>query len=538
MRRATRCLLLLGVLALAACGRERAEPEGGGGGRADGTPSPRARPTFVHARGKDSPTADPALATDGESAILLVNVFDTLVRFQYGTFETEPALAESWEIAPDKRSATFRLREGVRFHDGTPLDGPAAALSFERQRDKEHRFHFTKGEYPYWGDMFDFVTKVSAPDARTVRFEASEPLPPFFLSLLAMFSSSIVSPKALEKGEAFVQRNPIGTGPFRLESWALGSEIVLAANDEWWGGPPKLGRLVLKVMPELHAAYAALETGTVHGIDNVAAQDVARVRANPKLALKQVSAGLSVCYLSMNNDAPPFDDARVRRAVALAIDKPRLVRSAYEGLATPIATLLPPGMEGHLKIEDRRRDVEAAKRLLAEAGAAGAKVRLQYPGNPRPYLPDPNTTATQIREDLREIGLDVELKKEEWSPYLALMQDGRHQMGILGWSPDVPDADNYLYVLLDKDNAIKGSANNVSFYRSDAFHEKVLAARRSHDPAERRRLYEDAQRIAFEDCPLVPLVAMPRTAAMTARAQGFVLDPVTSPRFAWTSLSE
>jgi peptide/nickel transport system substrate-binding protein len=537
MRRGTRCLLLLAGVALAACGRERVEPTGGGAGA--GTTSPGARPTFVHARGKDSQTADPALATDGESAILLVNVFDTLVRFKYGSFETEPALAESWEIAPDKRSATFRLREGVTFHDGTPLDGPAAALSFERQRDPKHPFHFSKGEYPYWNSLFGFVTKVEAPDAGSVRFEASEPLPPFFLALLAMFSSSIVSPKALAMGEAFVQRNPVGTGPFRLASWETGSEITLQANDGWWGGRPALGKLVLKVTSDVRTMYTLLETGAVHGIDNVAPQDVARVQANPRLSLKQVTAGLSVCYLSMNNDVPPFTDVRVRRAVSMAINKPGLVKSAYEGLATPISTLLPAGMEGHLAIPERPRDLDAARRLLKEAGAEGAKVTLHFPSNVRPYLPDPNTTATQIREDLREIGLVVELKKEEWGPHLALMQSGRHQMGILGWSPDVPDADNYLYVLLDKDGATgDGSANNVSFYRSEAFHEKVLAARRSYDPAERRRLYEDAQRIAFEDCPLVPLVAMPRTAAMTVRAQGFVLDPVTSPRFAWTSLSE
>jgi peptide/nickel transport system substrate-binding protein len=503
---------LLALVALAACGRDRVEPSGGGTGSGDaaGT-SPGGRPTLVYARGKDSPTADPALATDGESAILLVNVFDGLVRFRYGKIDVEPALAESWEIAQDKRSATFRLRAGVRFHDGTPLDGPAAALSFERQRDKRHRHHFTDGEYPYWGDMFGSVAAVTAPDDRTVRFEFSEPMPPFFLEMLALFSASVVSPKALEQGKEFVLRNPVGTGAFRFVSWQSGREITLEANDEWWGGRPKVGRLVLKVTS---------------------------VRGDARLALQQVPTALSVCYLSLNNDAPPFTDVRVRRAVAMGINKAGLVRAAYQGLATPIASLLPPGMTAHLPIPDRARDVEGAKRLLREAGAAGAKVTLHFPSNVRPYLPDPDTTATQIREDLREIGLEVELKKEEWTSHLALMQDGRHQMGILGWTPDVPDADNYLHVLLDKDNARKGSASNVSFYRSEAFHEKVAAARRSHDAAERKGLYEEAQRIAFDDCPLVPLIAMPRTAALSVRVRGFVLDPMTSPRFAWTSIAD
>lgn len=524
MNRSAAGVLVLLASSLVSCGRERVVPTAGAG------------PTFVYARGKDSPTADPAVATDGESALLISNVFDGLVRFEYGGFDVEPALATSWEVAADKRSATFSLRPGVRFHDGTACDGPAVALSFERQRDVAHPFNFRKDRYPYWGDMFGFVSKVSAPDAKTVRFEASEPLPPFFLPLLAVFSSSVVSPAALAKGKEYVAGHPVGTGAFRFVSWESGQEIDLEANPDWWGGRPALGRLVLKVVPSPKGALLALENGQVQGIDAVDTHDVARVETNRSLRLHRVSAGLSVCYLSLNNDAPPFDDVRVRRAVALAIDKPRIVRAAYSGIAAPIATLLPPGMDGHLEIKDRVRDTAAARALLKEAGAEGKRVRLHYMSNPRPYVPDPDALAAQIREDLREAGLEVDLRKEEWVRHLPLMQNGEHQMGILGWSPDVADADNYLYVLLDKESAVKGSANNVSFYRSEAFHEKVAAARRSYDPGERRRLYEDAQRIAFDDVPMVPLVALPRMAALSVRAKGFALEPVSSPRFAWTTL--
>ena len=516
--------LALALAALPACGRDTG---GGGAGK-----------TFVYARGKDSPTADPALATDGESALLITNVFDTLVRFKYGGFDVEPALATSWTEASDHRTLTFKLREKLLFHDGAPCDAAAVALSFERQRDEGHRFHFTKGRYPYWGDMFGSVSKTVAVDVSTVRFDFSEPMPPFFLQLLAMFSSSIVSPKALEQGETYVQRHPVGTGPFRFVSWATAQEIVLEANPDWYGGKPKIDRLILKVKQEPHDAYLALESGQVQGIDNVAARDVARARANPALLLHSSPKRLSICYLSMNNEVAPFTDVRVRRAVALAVDKARIVHAAYEDIAAPVSTLIPPDMDTTLDLPDRKRDVVEAKRLLAEAGASGAKVRLHFPGNPRPYMPDPNTLATQIKEDLREVGLDVELRKEEWSPHLTLMQNGDHQLGLLGWSPDIADPDNYIYVLLDKEGAVKGSANNVSFYRSEAFHERVAAARRSYDPSERHRLYLEAQKIAFDDVPLVPLIAMPRTAATTAKAKGFLIDPISSPRFAWTSLAD
>jgi peptide/nickel transport system substrate-binding protein len=490
--------------------------------------------TFVYSRGKDSPGLDPAQETDGESALVLVNVYDTLVQYRLGSAtEIEPALATSWEPSPDRRAMTFTLREGVRFHDGRPCDAEAVVASFERQRDPGHRFRMD-GSYPYWQSMFQSVARTVAVDPRTVRFEFSEPAPPFFLHLLAMFSASVVSPGALERGSSFVARNPVGTGAFRFVSWES-NEITLEANREWWGGRPKLSRLAFVVDPEPRTAYVKLETGTVHGVDNVDAQDVARARGNAAVTVHEVP-GMNVCYLAMNNDVAPFDDVRVRRAVALAIDRERIVSSAYDGLAVAARTLVPPTIDGHVSLPPRARDVEEARRLLKEAGKAGTSVTLSFPSNPRPYMPRPQVVAMQVREDLLAAGFDVVLRKEEWAPYLKRLANGEHEMGLIGWSADVADADNFLYVLLDKDSAKKGESNNYAFYRSEAFHEVVLAARRTYDPEERRRLYERAQRIADEDAPLVPLVHTPQLAATRATVRGFVIDPVQRPRFFAVSL--
>ena len=153
-------------------------------------------------------------------------------------------------------------------------------------------------------------------------------------------------------------------------------------------------------------------------------------------------------------------------------------------------------------------------------------------------MPDPNALAIQVADQLRGIGLEVELKKEEWNPYLDRLSNGEHQMGLIGWSADVNDADNFLYVLLDKESAVKGSANNYAFYRSEAFHEKVLAARRSHDRAERNRLYAEAQRIVAADAPVVPLAHTPVRVATSAKVGNFRVDPVNSRRFAWVTLAK
>lgn len=520
--------LALAALALAllpvGCGRS-----GGGGG---GT-------TLVYARGSASKTLDPAEATDGESALVLENVYDTLVRYRNGTRELEPALATSWKAAEDGRSLVLTLREGVVFHDGTPFDAAAVVDNFERQRDLTHRFHYTDPgqpppRYAYWSDMFGAVARTVADGPRTVRIEFAEPMPPFFVALLAMFNCCIVSPAALGKGRDFVKRHPVGTGAFRWGGIDGADEVTLEANPAWWGGRPKVDRVVLTVVPDLRSMYARLEAGQVDGIDNVAAKDVVRARGNRDLTVHQVDAGLSICYLALHHGRAPFDDVRVRRAVALAVDKPRIVATAYEGLATPLATAVPPGIEGSAPVPDRPRDVKEARRLLEEAGALGAKVTLRVMSNPRPYLPDPAALAAALRDDLRDAGLEVEIVKGEWAHHLQAMQQGDHQLGVLGWTADVADADNYLYVLLSKESAVP-PANNVSFYRSDRFQALVAAARRTYDAGERRRLYADAQRLAHDDVAFVPLVVMPRTAVTRADVEGFRLDPVSSPRFAWTS---
>jgi peptide/nickel transport system substrate-binding protein len=519
--RAGRWLLGLAVAAgLAACG---------------GEPRRDAGTTFVYVRGKTSPGLDPAEETDGESAIVIANVYDTLVQHKPGSAtELEPALATRWEWAGDRRSVSFTLREGVRFHDGRPCDADAVVASFERQRDPRHRFRFVPA-YAYWDSMFQSVAATKAVDPKTVRFEFTEDgAPSFFLHLLAMFSASVVSPGALERGKEFVARNPVGTGAFRFGAWD-GDEIVLEANPEWWGGRPKVDRVALVVEPDVRKGFLQLETGKAHGIDNVDAQDVGRVQRDARMRLHE-KPGMNVCYLTMNNDRAPFTDARVRRAVALALDKARIVATAYDGRAIPARTVVPPTVEGHAALPDQPRDVAKARALLAEAGASALKVTLSFPSNPRPYMPRPQTVASQVREDLAEAGIDVTLRKEEWNPLLDQLQNGEHQMALIGWSADVADADNFLYVLLDKDAATKGSANNYSFYRSEAFHELVVAARRSHDPAERARLYERAQRLVDEDAPLVPLAHTPRMAATLATVESFAIDAVTSPRFAWVTL--
>ncbi len=479
--------------------------------------------TLLWARGKDSIKLDPADITDGESAKVTAQIFDTLVQYKDGSTDVEAALATSWDTSPDGLTWTFHLREGVVFHDGTPCDAEAVVFSFRRQMDPAHPAH--TGDFIYWHDMFSGVDRIEAADASTVRFVLKTPYAPF-LSNLAMFSAGIVSPAAFARhGKNFAQ-HPVGTGPFVFSAWERDAKIVLAANDRYWGSRPAIDRLVIQVVPDNTARYLLLADGKIHLADGLSPQHVAKVKADPKLVLHEIP-GMNVAYLALNNAKPPFADARARRAVAHALDLAGIAQTLYLGTAAPAATPLPPTLWGaNDALRPRAHNPAEAQRLLAEAGVApGMRVELAAFSNPRPYMPEPAKLATTIRAALKDVGLDCAVTLRDWAEHLAHVQQGEHQMCLLGWSGDNGDPDNFLYVLLDKENT-RPPASNVSFYQGEALHERLLAARRENAFEERTRLYRESQEIIHADCPMIPLVHTTQMMASTRALSNFALHPV------------
>lgn len=516
MKKILIAIILLGLIALVWSKRS-----GTGPGSAPGNaPSTK---TLVFARGKDSIKLDPADITDGESAKVTTQIFETLVRYKDGSTEVEPCLATSWETSPDGLIWTFTLRAGVAFHDGSPLDAEAVVFSFRRQMDPAHPAH--TGDFVYWHDMFTDVAAVESADTRTVRFTLKHPFAPF-LSNLAMFSAGIVSPTAFAKHGKEFARNPVGTGPFIFRSWERDARIELAANDHWWGGRPAIDRLVIRVVPDNTARYLLLADGKVHLMDGLSPQHVQSVKKNQRLTL-YAAAGMNVAYLAMNNTLHPFNDPRARKAVAHALDIPGIARGLYLGTAEPAANPLPPTIWGHNNdLAPRPCDQDAARRLLAEAALTpGTRVVLSAFSNPRPYMPEPAKVATAIRSALQEVGLDCVIEMRDWAEHLAHVQAGKHQMCLLGWSGDNGDPDNFLYVLLDKENAAP-PASNLSFYASEPAHALLLSARRESALERRVALYREAQAVIHADCPMVPLVHASQMMASAARLSGFSLHPV------------
>jgi len=501
-------------------------------------PAPPEEQILVFGRGGDSVSLDPANVTDGESLNVTTNIYDTLVDYAEGTTDIVPGLAETWESSEDGLVWTFHLRQGVKFHDGTDFNADAVVFNFNRWMDPAHPNH--QGDFPYYGYMFGgykgdeghVIKEVVAKDASTVEFHLNFPQGPF-LSNLAMSPFAIASPAAIEKyGDKFGE-NPVGTGPFVFEEWTRNDKVVLTKNPNYYQeGYPLLDQLIFKSIPDNSARFIALQSGDIDMMDGVNPDDVTLAEANSDLEV-WLRPSMNVGYLAFNTEKEPFNNPKVRQALNMAVNKQGLIDAFYNGLAEPAKNPLPPSLWGYNDaIEDYEYDLDAAKALLAEAGYPdGFETELWYMPVPRPYIPQGKKIAEAIQSDFEKIGVKTTLRTEEWATYLDLTGKGEHTMALLGWTGDNGDPDNFLYVLLDKDNAKGPDAGNIAFYKNDQLHELLIKAQQSSDVAERTKLYEDAQVIIHEDAPWIPLVHSTPPLVGKKNIEGYVPHPTGSDKF-------
>ncbi|OEF99386.1 peptide ABC transporter substrate-binding protein [Vulcanibacillus modesticaldus] len=493
---------------------------------------------LVFGRGSDSVSLDPANVTDGESIKVTKNIFDTLLDYAEGSTEVVPALAESWESSDDGLVWTFYLRKGVKFHDGTDFNADAVVFNFNRWMDKDNPYH--QGNFPYYGYMFGgykgdeghVIKEVVAKDDYTVEIRLNFPQGPF-LSNIAMAPFAIVSPKAIKEYGEKIGEHPVGTGPFVFEEWVRNDKIVLKKNENYWlEGYPKLDKLIFKSIPDNSARFMALQSGDVDLIDGVNPDDVTLAEKNPALKV-WLRPSMNVGYLAFNTEKPPFDNVKVRQALSMAVNKQAIIDAFYNGLAEPAKNPIPPSIWSYNDdIQDYEYNLDKARELLAEAGYPnGFTTDFWYMPVPRPYIPQGKKIAEAMQADFEKIGVKTNLVTEEWATYLEKTGNGEHSMAFLGWTGDNGDPDNFLYVLLDKDNAVAPDAGNIAFYKNDELHDILIKAQQSGDIKERTKLYRKAQEIIHEDAPWIPLVHSTPPLIGKKNIVGFVPHPTGSDKF-------
>jgi peptide/nickel transport system substrate-binding protein len=461
--------------------------------------------TLVFGRGGDSTSLDPITTTEGETFKVTENIFETLL--EYGEQDTtlHPGLAEEWEVSTDALTYTLKLRQDVKFHDGTDFNAEAVVFNFNRWMNGN------ADDFPYYtmfggfkGEEGHVIDEVKAVDDYTVQFVLNRPQAPF-LKNLAMSPFGIASPAAVEKyGDKF-RGNPVGTGPFKFVEWKQNDRIVLEKNENYWMKDyPKLNQVIFRVIPENTARLNALVNGEIDLMDGVNNSDEEMVTGNDKIQLIE-RPSMNVGYLGFTTNRPPFDNKLVRQALNHAVDKQAIIDAFYGGKAEVAKNPLPPSVEGYNDaIKDYPFDLEKAKQLLAEAGYPdGFEMDLWAMPVARPYMPEGMKVAEVIQASFAEIGVKAEIQSVDWATYLDKAAKGEFDAYMLGWTGDNGDPDNFIYTLLDKDSI---GSNNYSHYSNDELHEVLIKAQTETDQESRNELYKKSQEIIHEDAPWVPLV--------------------------------
>ena len=555
-----RVLLLVAMLALAlvaaGCGGDDDEASGDtnaasteGGGASGGT--------LVFGTSSDPVVLDGALVSDGESLRVIDQIFETLVSLKPGTTELEPGLAESWELSDDGLTYTFKLREGVKFHDGTAFNAAAVCTNFDRWYNFTGSFQNPSASY-YWQTVFGGFAKTdpdsgapaesyyqscNAVDDGTVEIKLTKPSSAI-LGALSLSSFAIASPKALEEFGAdegtvddegvfhptgsFGTEHPIGTGPFKFESWTRGDKLTIARNDDYWGDKAKLDKVIFRPISDNAARLQALQTGEIQGYDLVEPQDVETIEGDDNLQILDRPA-FNVAYVGFNQKQKPLDNIKVRQAIAHGLNRQEVVDNFYGGRGEVAKEFMPPEVVGYADdVTEYEFDPAKSKQLLQEAGLTlPVPITFWYPSDvSRPYMPDPKRNFEAFRASLEQAGFKVTPKTAPWSPdYLGNVDEGNAQVYLLGWTGDYGDPDNFVGTFFQNPQKAWGFDNKEIFTA-------LADAETETDLEKREDLYKEANRKIMDFLPGVPYVHTKPALAFAANVKGYQPSPVSLESFA------
>ncbi|AXJ03241.1 ABC transporter substrate-binding protein [Pseudomonas fluorescens] len=485
-------------------------------------------------------------------------MFNRLTQFERGGTAVIPGLATKWDISDDGLTYTFHLREGVKFHT-TPYFKPTrefnaddVLFTFNRMINKDDPFRKAyPTEFPYFTDMAmdTNITKIDKVDDHTVKFTLKE-VDAAFIQNMAMSFASIQSAEyaaqLLKEGKAAdINQKPIGTGPFVFKSYQKDSNIRYTGNKDYWKPEDvKIDNLIFAITTDPSVRIQKLKKNECQVTLFPRPADLAALKADPALKMPD-QAGFNLGYIAYNvmpkvkgDDKPnPLADLRVRQALDMAVNKPQIIDSVYQGAGQLAVNAMPPTQWSYdTTIKDAKYDPEKAKQLLKEAGIKeGTEIVLWAMPVQRPYNPNAKLMAEMLQSDWSKIGLKVKIQSYEWGEYIKRSKGGENQAMLIGWSGDNGDPDNWLNVLFGK-TAMNG--NNFSKWSNDKFDDLVTEAKRTTDQAKRTELYKQAQHVLKDDVPYTPIAHSTVYQPMRANVQDFKISPFGLNSFYGVSVSK
>ncbi len=495
---------VLALTSLAACGSKNSADNGGD------TSKSRAQDTIIYAQGADPRGLDPALVDDGESAKIMVNIYEGLLKYSKDSTQIEPSLAEKWDVSPDGLTYTFHLKKGVKFHDGTEFNAQAVKFNIDRQLPPK-----VTEDMSYAGFVFGSVKNVEVVDDLTVKINMNTPSTPFLNNLAMCLGAPIVSPKALEDNNNNVNEHPVGTGPYSFVSWTKGQNIVLKKNDDYWGTKAATSNVIFKFIPDNSARVVALNNGEADIIDGIDATVVKQIEDSGNKIYK--SPGMNINYMAYNTTKAPFNDAKVRTAISQAINVPELVTSLYQGYAEAATSVLPTFIPGFDKsIQQVGFDQAAAKTALANAGVT--KLHIITYTNPRPYnTANGQALAEAIQGYLKNAGVEATIDSFDWTTYKEKLKAGDYDICFYGWIGDNGDPDNFMNLMADKDPSM-----NVARWDNAAFKSLIAQGLTTPNGDARNKVYTELEKLAASEAVWLPISHAPTLVGHRSNVEGFV----------------
>ena len=484
----------------------------------------------------DPPTLDPHLTTDATSARIIVEVFGGLVTID-PDLNIVADLAESWDISEDGRVYTFRIRPDAKFHDGKPVTAHDVVWSLERVTNP-----LTESPVAdqYLGDIVGVKEKLAG-DATTisgVRFidELTVELTiddakSYFLAKLTYPTGFVLDQDNVEDNPRTWFREPNGTGPFRLDEYVVGETLVLARNEHFHLGPPKLEEV--EFILSGGTSLLMYENDEIH-VAGVGLADLDRLNdPNNDLypELRTAPASFSVNYIGLNVNEPPLDDVKVRQALNFAIDKQEIASIVLGDLVRPADGILPPDFPGYDEaVSGYEFDPARARQLLEESKYGNDLENL-----PPITITTPGSFGANVSLDMevilqmweRNLGITAEFQQTEFATFLKDLHKGRFQMFDIGWIADYPDPENFLDILFHSE-----STNNHTHYSNPDVDDLLMQARVETDTTRRYALYNEAEQMILDDAPWVPLWFDGESKVLVKpNVHDFLLPPLIIPRY-------
>ncbi|WP_218852309.1 ABC transporter substrate-binding protein [Spelaeicoccus albus] len=492
--------------------------------------------TFVFAASTDPTSLNPFHTNDSDSFRIAHQIFEGLVWAKPCSPDPAPRLATKWNSSKDGKTYTFQLRKGVKFQDGTDFDSKAVCYNFEHMNNQPPGVARTEAASYEWKHIFkgfgshSIYRSCETDGSHKVTIQLKSAFAGF-LGALTSPAFAMQSPTALKKWDQvkagedptsseYATKHPTGTGPYKFVSWKKGKQVTLKRFDGYWGQKAKTPRVIITTIQDAQARANALAAGDIDGFDLVAPGDIGSLQKKGFDLIQRPP--FNILYLGMNQKVKALSNIKVRKAIAYALNKEKIVKQTMTPGSTVAKEFIPKSVIGYNPdVTQYKYNPKKAKELLKKAGYPNLTLEFNYPTDvSRPYMPSPKDTFNEIRDELKAVGITIKPVADQWTDYLNRTSGtSDHGIHILGWTGEYNSADNFLGTFFGAQHAEWGF-NNPQLFK------KLAHAKQLPTTDEQETAYKKINEDIMKFLPGIPLGNGAPSLAFDPKVKGYVPSPV------------